>query len=864
MQKIKNKSGLALGTIVALVGSLLTVSPAQANTETSMVLFALGAGADSQNSMVITEPFEMGLRYGSSVAGNTGVSGSGTVQNGSVHYVVSAATASVLVVSSSPAPAFSGASNSVTLIPDNATAANDGHFVVSSTSAFLALSLKADQVTSRSSAVTVTLTPFIDNDGLSGFTAGDSKGTAYTINFVPWSALGASVTLAQPTAHDRGATASITVTAGTIRWSQLNGFFSTRFTHTGDTGSTNSASVSGVAGADSATIDLSGQSLATLGYSYSAAVITGVFTTSPTVGSVSAQVFYVNEDTARANTTGFAADRGLTEATKLAVTERTAAGVTISPVAGSNIRQTGAGTGEARPNSEFTVQAFAHTTSVTTSMAVTKSVTVSAVGAGLQFGAAAGVILNGVTYTSSGALRAAGFTLGASTDRFTASTFGQEGIDGTDTLDLRVTAQGMTATLVITLNTPSFTAVYVPTAVAGLAGQTLSFNVSVVDQWKVTPVRTDLRIKAVMVLSSSESEAVGTVTAGAATINLAPLPATRTGSGTVTFTVQVFDQGTQTYVATGTTDSATWNVYSYAAGTDAFTGRSATASASVSYGVSGYSWSGVVAVGVANSFSNVAVSAPGLVIENNDQTTSTGSGTLTVAANGKTANLRFAGTKPGTYTVTFTQGSNSTTSIITISAAGSDRGSTFSFDTTAIESGKTKQIVGTLRDANGNPVDTTLPGTVAGDSGTASILISVVGTAGIVATVLPTETDANGQFKLSVLTAAAENGTLVITATYYRGSTATATFTATQTVTVTPAATPEVNAVIGSFNGRLAVRVENAKGSVVSVKAGKKWVKFNSLNNNYLYTMKAVRGSTIAVSVWVDGELQNSQTITIK
>jgi hypothetical protein len=286
---------------------------------------------------------------------------------------------------------------------------------------------------------------------------------------------------------------------------------------------------------------------------------------------------------------------------------------------------------------------------------------------------------------------------------------------------------------------------------------------------------------------------------------------------------------------------------------------------SVSYGVAGYSWSGVVSVGVANSFSTIAVSAPGLVIENNDLTSITGSNTLNVSANGLTANLRFAGKKPGTYTVTFTQGTASTTSTISISAAGSDRGVSFTFsDVSAITAGKTRVLVGTLLDANGNPVDTTLPGTVAGDSGTASIAISVVGTAGIVASSLPLETDANGLFRLSILTAAADNGSLVVNATYFRGSTATATFTTTQTLTIQAAPAPEVNAVIGSFNGRWAVRVENAKGSVVSVKYGKKWAKFNALNDNYLYSMKGVKGSTIAISVWVDGGLQNSQTITIK
>jgi hypothetical protein len=217
--------------------------------------------------------------------------------------------------------------------------------------------------------------------------------------------------------------------------------------------------------------------------------------------------------------------------------------------------------------------------------------------------------------------------------------------------------------------------------------------------------------------------------------------------------------------------------------------------------------------------------------------------------------------------MTLTNGSATTTSLLVVAAAASDMGRSIAWDTTAIESGKTRVITGTLTDANGNAVDTTGVGRTTGDSGTASIVVTYTGTAGILVGTMPTETDADGKFRVSVLTAAADNGTLTLTAVYMpQGATTVAAdkVSSVQAVTVAPAAAPEVNAVIGSFNGRWAVRVENAKGSVVSVKAGSRWVKFTSLNNNYLFSRKSVVGRTIAVSVWVDGELQNSQTITIK
>jgi hypothetical protein len=352
------------------------------------------------------------------------------------------------------------------------------------------------------------------------------------------------------------------------------------------------------------------------------------------------------------------------------------------------------------------------------------------------------------------------------------------------------------------------------------------------------------------------------VSAGKASVTLAPVPSTRTGSATVTFTLQTYNQDTGVWVS-GDTDTATWFVSGVA---DSITSRTATASASISYGVA-YSYSGTINVKVLNTGSDVVVSAPGLVIQNVDRTTQTGSGTLTITPASNDVNVRFAGTKTGTVTVTFTNGSASTTSLITFDAAPSNKGATITWDTTTIDAGKTRVITGTLVDANGNAVDTTRAGETAGDSGTASLVVTYTGTAGIVVGNTPTETDANGKFRISVLTAAADSGTMTLTAVYMpQGATTVAAnqVTSVQAVTVTPAAAPEVNAVIGSFNGRWAVRVENAKGSVVSVKAGSRWVKFTSLNNNYLFSRKSVVGRTLAVSVWVDGELQNSQTITIK
>jgi hypothetical protein len=73
-----------------------------------------------------------------------------------------------------------------------------------------------------------------------------------------------------------------------------------------------------------------------------------------------------------------------------------------------------------------------------------------------------------------------------------------------------------------------------------------------------------------------------------------------------------------------------------------------------------------------------------------------------------------------------------------------------------------------------------------------------------------------------------------------------------------------VNAVIGSFNGRWAVRVENAKGSAVTVKVGSRWFKTTATSDSFVFSRKSKVGASLLVKVWVAGDLQNEQTVTVK
>jgi hypothetical protein len=171
--------------------------------------------------------------------------------------------------------------------------------------------------------------------------------------------------------------------------------------------------------------------------------------------------------------------------------------------------------------------------------------------------------------------------------------------------------------------------------------------------------------------------------------------------------------------------------------------------------------------------------------------------------------------------------------------------------------GKTLVATVKLVDEHGNAV-------AADDAATESFAVTVTGLGFVGA--IPTKLNASGEATVAVLLGSADEGSVVITATYDADGTGTAkaAVTTTKTVAVAPAVASEVNAVVGSFNGRWAVRVENAKGSAVSIKVGGKWFKATATSDNFVISRKSKVGATVLVKVWVAGDLQNEQTITVK
>jgi hypothetical protein len=258
----------------------------------------------------------------------------------------------------------------------------------------------------------------------------------------------------------------------------------------------------------------------------------------------------------------------------------------------------------------------------------------------------------------------------------------------------------------------------------------------------------------------------------------------------------------------------------------------------------------------------VTFSGEGLYFMKDSKVYTTGSITV-VSTPAGVASVEIYSNTAGVKTLKVTSGSVSTTKSVYFATAKDDTGSTLTLTAPAKAGpGSTYKVTLSLKDKYGNAVTTDTAASNWNNGTTAPALKIVYTGPGVVVGSLPTVTDNSGEASFSVLLGTNDTGSATVTASY-DANTATAAVTVSQTATIAVAG-PEVVAKIGSFSGRVAVRVENAKSSDVSVKVGKKWYKFVAKNANYLWSVKSRKGTKVAVSVYVDGELQNVQTITVK
>jgi hypothetical protein len=915
MSKNTNRKGLALGAMFSLVASLFGATPASAAPSTTAFTFAPTKG--SSYAVFVDHDFHMTVQRDASIVTATDFAtklkyeiSTDRAHNGSTFSVlVAAGTASVAVntIQDDAAFALSRSSNTAVAAISNSqriyyggvalqnTAGHHSNLVIpelvsgtvaptmsyvvdpgsrsDSVTNWIGLSLgdygAGNHPNSESATTVVTVRAFLDLNGDNVFQSAQEPSATQTVTFKKYSAVARSVTMASMNVGETTARATATIAASELNLNQTDGKWSFRFSQWGSAGRIAAYSYSDIAASGGT---------AGIEQTYTFADGAGLsFTRSATVAaasasnSISAQLMFFRADTL--GTAGLAlnadgnGDENFdnTASQSQVILWHTYGTATIAAagassfvhyaVAGDNVAAQAFATGNqrlfnVRANSSYTVRLSA--SGVISGSAVSATFTFS----NPALSATKYYTVNGGSAVTSGTASAVTATVDATTG-LASITIVTTGFAAGDVISVSAKLASMAEQEIgLSATALSYTLTRDASDLAITPGGAVTVGVTAKDQFGVNSSATNQRVRFSWASGYSGTGTVSDVVlaSGRATATMTHGAATSTAAATITAQLQDTTAGSNLWSNVGS--AVTFNVTPTNATNGFRTGLAKSYSATISYGAA-FSWSPVINEAyVVITGSSVVVSGTGLIFKD-DVLGLTASDRITLPGD-SAARVKFYVTarKAGTYTLTLTAGTATTTSLIVVSDAQDNAGSAMAFDISSMESGRAAIVTGTLTDLNGNPVDT--------PSG--RINLTVTGTGATYVGSLTTETDANGRFQVALLSGTNQTGTMTITAVYYPTANAVAAdrVTKVHTVSVVAPTAPEVNAVIGSFNGRWAVRVENAKGSVVSVKAGNRWVKFSALNNNYLFSRKSVVGRTIAVSVWVDGELQNSQTITIK
>jgi hypothetical protein len=714
-------------------------------------------------------------------------------------------------------------------VSTSAPVAGDTTFSASSTTVVVAaagasgttqnfIRLNVTGADSASSTVDVTVTAFVDSNNNSTLDAGEFN-TPQTVSFKKYSEVASVVALTQPAEGD-------TTLKGTASLTGIN-------TNQVQKLVTFSASVGGAAQSDA--------TLASGVYSTTVGALAGAATVSAVVKVDGHQI-------------------GAASAT-LTVTAKAVKSVTASAVAGDNAKNGVAGAVEARVNSAFVVKGTALNSTSSTAVGVAGAAVTVKVTTSATLTSTKSITVNGTVYTSSNTLAAASFAVTADAAGVALVNVTTAGLAAADKISFLFTSQNTAANVLeATLADAAYTvkSVGVNNYRTVATSSAFAIDYTVADQFAVAlpaghrlVVAYDGTTKYVPV-SGGAAKAEFTSTASATTSDV-------TNSGlekqnTTTLNWATVSATTATAVAVKATTVAakfdTAPTHSAAAviarattsNTAGFLSR-VTISGKVNH--PGQSVS-VTSTGV--QFSTAAQDAK--AVANTITTLADGSGVWTVSA---------YVTKAGAATFTYAAGAATASTTITAGAALGNEGTVLTITSVdTILPGKTLVATVKLVDEHGNAV--------AADDASPSESFSVTVTGLGFVGALPTKLNASGEATVAVLLGSADEGSVVITATYDADGTGTAkaAVTTTKTVAVAPAVASEVNVVVGSFNGRWAVRTENAKGSAVSIKVGGKWFKATATSDSFVFSRKSKVGATVLVKVWVAGDLQNEQTITVK
>jgi len=580
---------------------------------------------------------------------------------------------------------------------------------------------------------------------------------------------------------------------------------------------------------------------------------------------VAAGLYYIT-----ASKTILAYDNGILIATvskTVAAPAAEALNVTVVADSANVYQQAGVqGTYRARPNTSYTVAVTAYTYSgqinASDSASVAATVTLTMTGTTLTTDGASPktVSINGGAPTTSYGTVSVAVPAGGS-GTVTVETYG---FANNDFVTFSAAVGNVSTTSTVVAEEISYTVTNTADDVLTPAGTSVALGWSVKDQWDQLSSLTSQRLKLTKGgtgFNYAETISYVTVTAGQASYDFLPTPVTYTGSATVRADLQVYSDALRAYI--DGSSNTTVNVITSDVANAFSTGLAVSHSGTISYFPNTTSYTAVSGT-VVNTGSLVVVSAPGLIFKTDAAVTTYSDSINLRAGSGGAYSFSVTSLKAGTFTMTLTNGSDVTTSLLVVPTASQDAGRSISFDTTNIVPGKTRIVTGTVYDANGNPVATT---------GDATITVTFAGTAGIPVGSMPTETDVNGNFQVSVLTSAQDSGTFTITAVYNKDGASTATadlVTKVQTITVgaedsssTPSADQKVNA--GSFKGYVAVYAKGYEGQRLSAKIGNDWVVVESLASNFERVVDFTgAGYTIAVRIYIDRVLVDTITVTTK
>jgi len=867
MQKVHNRKGYALGAIVALLASLFGALPASAAaTDGEKIAIRPQAGPTTNFTGLLTEDFaiEAQLIEGISSANwaQGKVSWQVTKVSGAYDLVVASsetASSGVSIVSNgvatlSGATPIAGAAKAFSESSTTRTLVGTADLNSNNVTYLYVRAFSTSGIASVSPDMVLTVKVWIDNQGgtADGVHQADEWYTTKTVTLKSTGNVTTNLSLTDITPSDTLITVSSNISQ--LNTANLDGAFMIGA----------QASEATFAIDDNKSINVytvSATTSGTLVYASKSGVVSASFVPYAAVTesvTISAMVMYVSDITAGSTfSDGVVLGSIITKSSGV----NTVASMDVSISPNANLTESG-GVIKARINQPVTFKLAAVTGSAPIAskvmlVTITSSATLALGGKYIS--------VNGGAATTSWPTA---LSLTAGTDGYASLTIATSNFEASD--DYYVTAKvgNITDTMMVDVQAADYALTQPFSQYKTAAGTAAVLSYAVEDQWGEVPATADsLRLHITKGNNGSSTFSYTTtvstvaVVGGAAEFSFLPEPATRTGSAKATVKLQKYDASLAAW--TDTNDSVTTNI-NVSGVADAFDSALATSySVSISYWPSTTAWV-VVSGTVDNTGSAIVVTGAGLHFSNSAGTTY--SGGITVRAGGDLAySFGVSGQLAGSYTITLTNGSATTTSLIIVDPATGSDGAAINFNISEVVAGTTKLLVGTVVDMNGNPVDTSV--------GSANIAVTYTGDAGIPVGTIPTETDANGQFQISLLTTEKDKGTFTVTAVYLKSGASTATADKVTkvhavtigagSVTTTPSADQKVNA--GSFKGYVAVYAKGYAGQRMSAKIGNDWVVVESLASNFERVVDFTgAGYTIAVRIYIDRVLVDTITVTTK